>query len=199
MGGTARAILVCLIASADLASVSAHEGPHATASARLPVIGPAAGFTLTSHDGMKVSLADFRGKTVVIAFTYTSCTDVCPILISKLLAARADLGPKRGARVVVLCVTVDPEHDTVQVLKDYAQAVSADNPGWHFLTGSRPAIEAAARGYGVVVRKMAGGDVDHTLLTSLVDRNGRLRVQYLGSRFAVEEFVADLIKLADGP
>ena len=67
--------------------------------------------------------------------------------------------------------------------------------GWSFLTGSRAQIERVALQYGVFVRKTARGDVDHTLLTSIVDQQGIMRVQYLGIRFDLEEFLRDLRSL----
>ena len=71
----------------------------------------------------------------------------------------------------------------------------ANLAGWSFLTGSRAQIEGVALRYGVFVRKTARGDVDHTLLTSIVDQQGIMRVQYLGIRFDPEEFLRDLRSL----
>ena len=69
--------------------------------------------------------------------------------------------------------------------------------GWSFLTGDPAIVHEVGRKYGVFARKTADGDVDHTLLTSLVDPNGILRVQYLGVRFDLEEFRGDLLSLLD--
>jgi protein SCO1/2 len=77
-------------------------------------------------------------------------------------------------------------------LKNYAQAHGARGPGWAFLTGTPAEIQDVARRYGVFARKTARGDVDHTFLTSLVDREGALRVQYMGVRFDPGEMLRDL-------
>jgi protein SCO1/2 len=92
-------------------------------------------------------------------------------------------------------VTVDPERDTPEVLRRYAEVHGVNPAGWTFVTGTPPEIRAVARQYGVYHRKQSGGDVDHTFLTSLVDRRGVLRVQYLGVRFDPDEFLADLRRL----
>ena len=112
------------------------------------------------------------------------------------------LGSDFGARVFFLSVTVDPGHDTPAVLKGYARAHGANPAGWAFLTGTPAEIRDVARRYGVYVRKSPGGDVEHTFLTSLIDRDGVLRVQYLGVRFDPDELLSDVRRLlteASGP
>jgi len=105
------------------------------------------------------------------------------------------LGRDFGTKIVFVSITVDPERDTPEVLKEYAQAFGANLAGWAFLTGPAAAIRDVARRYGVFAAKNANGNVDHTFLTSIVDPRGILRVQYLGVRFDVEEFRRDLLSL----
>jgi protein SCO1/2 len=100
-----------------------------------------------------------------------------------------------GPKIAFVSITVDPERDTPEVLKLYAQNFGANPDGWTFLTGDPAIVREVERKYGVLARKTAKGDVDHTLLTSLVDPNGILRVQYLGVRFDPEEFRRDLLNL----
>jgi protein SCO1/2 len=161
----------------------------------LPEIARAPAFTLTSQDGVQVSLADFRGKVVAVTFIYTLCTDTCPILTPMMSFVQDRLGPDFGARVAFVSITVDPERDTPAVLKEYAKGFGADLGGWAFLTGAPEAIREVTRRYGVFAVPAANGDVDHSFLTSIVDRRGILRVQYLGARFDPEEFRRDLLSL----
>ena len=105
------------------------------------------------------------------------------------------LGRDFGAKIAFVSITVDPERDTAEVLKQYAQSFGANFAGWSFLTGTPEAIRDVARRYGVYASKTANGDVDHTFLTSIVDPHGILRVQYLGVRFDPEEFRRDLLSL----
>jgi protein SCO1/2 len=174
----------------------AHEaGPEE----RLPTIGAAPDFALTSQDGKEVRLEDFRGKVVAVAFIYASCPDVCPLLTDKMARVQDELGADFGSKVVFVSITVDPERDTPEVLKGYAEAFDANLDGWAFLTGSLAAVREVAQRYGVAVAPAADGQVDHTLLTTLVDRRGVMRVQYLGYRFDEEEFRHDLLDLVNEP
>jgi protein SCO1 len=159
---------------------------------RLAKIGPAPAFTLTTADGGRLSLADLRGRVVAVTFIYATCADTCPLLTAKLAGLQQHLGSDFGRRVHFVSITVDPERDTPDALRHYARAHGADPAGWAFLTGSPAEIQDVARRYGVVARKTARGDVDHTFLTSIVDPRGVLRVQYMGVRFDPEEFLRDL-------
>jgi protein SCO1/2 len=159
---------------------------------RLAKIGPAPAFTLTTADGGRLSLADLRGRVVAVTFIYATCADTCPLLTAKLAGLQQHLGSDFGRRVHFVSITVDPERDTPDALRHYARAHGADPTGWAFLTGSPTEIQDVARRYGVVARKTARGDVDHTFLTSIIDPRGVLRVQYMGVRFDPEEFFRDL-------
>ena len=123
-----------------------------------------------------------------MTFIYTSCPDVCPMLTDKLARVQDELGSDFGSKVAFVSITVDPERDTPEVLKEYAEAFGANLAGWSFLTGEPAAVREVAHRYGVAVAPAADGQVDHTLLTTLVDRQGAMRVQYLGYRFDPEEF-----------
>ena len=178
------------------AVVQAHE---ASDEQRLPTIGAAPDFALTSQDRAEVTLGSLRGKVVAVTFIYTACPDVCPLLSDKLARVQDELGADFGPKVAFLSITVDPEHDTPEVLKEYAEALDADLAGWTFLTGTSAAVRDVAHRYGVAAAPAADGQVDHTLLTTLVDRRGIMRVQYLGYRFDEEEFRHDLFDLLNEP
>src|SRR5262245_16748480 len=158
----------------------------------LPKIKPAPDFTLTKQDGQRLALKELRGKVLAITFIFASCTDACPLLTAKMVGIQDRLGPAFGPQVFFLSITVDPERDTLAVLKRYAEAYRANTAGWAFLTGSPPEIREVAQRYGIYYKKRARGDVDHTFLTSLVDQSGILRVQYMGVRFNPDEMLRDL-------
>ena len=164
------------------------EGP----AERLARIGTAPDFTLTAQGGAKFSTADLRGKVVAVNFVFTRCGEVCPLATDKMVGIQQELGDAFGRDVFFVSVTVDPEHDTSAVLAEYARAFGCDLSGWAFLTGATAAIREVARNYGVVYRQLADGDVEHILLTSLIDREGTLRVQYMGERFDPSELLHDL-------
>jgi protein SCO1 len=188
------ALLLALALLVFPASLPAHE---ARGDGLLPVIGLAPPFMLTSQDGKPVSLADLHGKVVAVSFIYTQCPDICPMLTQKMVEVQEALGTDFGKKVAFVSISLDPEHDTPEVLRDYAQFWGAKPEGWSFLTGSPEAVRDVSRRYGVFFAKKEDGSVDHTQLTSLVDAAGQMRVQYLGARFDPEEFRHDLMSLVD--
>jgi protein SCO1/2 len=196
------ALILALVMLASIlpASVMLMQPPSDTQRATseeqpLPKIAPAPGFRLTSQDGAQISLANLRGKVVAVTFIFTRCSDTCPVLTSMMSLVQDRLGPDFGSKIVFASITVDPEHDTPEMLKLYAQMYGADVAGWSFLTGPPPIVQDLTRRYGVFASKNANGDIDHAFLTSIVDRRGILRVQYLGVRFDPEEFRRDLLSL----
>jgi protein SCO1/2 len=134
-----------------------------------------------------------------VTFIYTLCTTTCPVLTPMMSFVQDQLGSNFGTKVAFVSITVDPERDTPQVLKEYAQAFDANLAGWAFLTGTPDAIRDVTRRYGVFASKTANGEVDHTFLTSIVDPSGILRVQYVGVRFDPDELRRDLLSLLQEP
>ena len=161
----------------------------------LPKIATAPDFRLTSQDGKPIALADLHGKVVAVTFIFTLCSATCPVLTPMMSLVQDRLGRDFGTNVAFLSITVDPDRDTPDVLKLYAQMHGVDVPGWSFLTGEPSAVQDVIRRYGVFAAKTANGDIEHSFLTSIIDRRGVLRVQYLGVRFDPEEFRRDLVTL----
>jgi protein SCO1 len=171
----------------------------ACAEDALPTIGPAPSFALTAEDGKRVALADFRGKVVAVTFIYTGCPDICPTLTQKMAGVQDELGAAFGPRVDFVSITLDPANDTPEVLTTYAQAFGAKPAGWSFLTGAPAEIAAVTQRYGVVAVKNPDGFIDHTVLTTLIDKRGMMRVQYMGVAFDPREFRHDLESLMAEP
>jgi protein SCO1/2 len=190
-----KGVGLALLLALALLTVPSFVKAHEAGGKPLPVIGPAPNFTLTSQDNKPVSLADFRGKIVALTFIYTGCPDICPLLTQKMVDVQDELGEKFGAKIAFVSISFDPERDTPEVLKDYAQFWGAKPEGWSFLTGSPEAVRDVARRYGVFFAKKEDGSVEHTQLTTLIDADGQMRVQYLGARFDPEEFRRDLMSL----
>jgi protein SCO1/2 len=131
---------------------------------------------LMDHDGRPRTLADFRGKVVTVFFGFTHCPDVCPVTLAEMAQVVRELGPD-GKRVQVLFVTVDPERDTQQVLKQY---VPSFNPAFIGLYGDAEATARAAKEFKIYYRKQPAKDghysVDHSAGTYILDPEGRLRL-----------------------
>lgn len=179
------------------ALVQAHE--ESGEAERLPMLGAAPGFALTSQDNEQVSLRGLRGKVVAVTFIYTHCPDVCPMLTDTMARVQDALGPLFGSEVAFVSISVDPARDTPAVLKEYARVFEADPGGWSFLTGDVAAVREVALDYGVVTLAAPDEAIDHNALTTLIDRDGLMRVQYIGSRFDPEEFEHDLRDLVNEP
>ena len=134
-------------------------------------------FRLTDHHGQTRTLADFRGKVVALFFGYTHCPDVCPTTLSDFAAALRQLGPDAG-RVQVIFVTVDPQRDTREVLKQY---VPAFNPGFLGVSVDPETLAQLAKEFKVVYQKTsvkASDDylIDHSAGSYVYDPQGRLRL-----------------------
>ena len=152
-------------------------------------------FRLTGHDGKARSLADFRGKVVVLFFGYTHCPDVCPTTLSELAETMKRLG-KDADRVQVLFATLDPERDTAALL---AQYVPAFGPTFLGLRGDAEATARTAQEFKIFYQKQPGRTpesytLDHSAGTFLFDPQGRLRV-YVSSGQGPEVFVHDIREL----
>jgi protein SCO1/2 len=181
-----------------LCAVLARAGDAADMPA-LPDMGLAPDFMLNSQDGTEVGLASLRGKVVLVTFIYTWCPDICPMLTDKMARVQDDLGASFGKDVAFVSITFDPERDTTEVLKAYAEAFDSDPSGWFFLTGEVEAVRQVATRYGVVTIPGDDGAIDHNLVTTLIDRRGTMRVQYSGYRFDPEELYQDLLALLAEP
>ena len=134
-------------------------------------------FALTDHTGKPRTMADFRGKAVVIFFGYTQCPDVCPTTMTGMTEAMKLLG-EGATKVQVLFVTVDPERDTQQLL---AQYVPVFHPSFLGLHADPQTIAKTAQAFRVFYKKQPGSTpttytVDHTAGSYVYDPQGRLRL-----------------------
>ena len=190
--GLERRSCILVLASALLAPGAGLAHTGAVAGERLPSIGPAPTFALTRETGAPFAARDLDGKVAVVTFIYTSCGDVCPLLTQKLVDVQDRLGSAFGREVFFVSITLDPDIDRPDVLEGYGRGMGSDPGGWAYLTGTAEEIAAVAHAYGVVFEKRPDGEVVHSLLTSISDRSGTMRVQYMGMAFDPDEFEHDL-------
>jgi protein SCO1 len=191
----ARAAALCLAAAALLLLAGCTpDGPKFRSS---DITGSAFGreLALTDHNGKPRTLADYRGKAVVVFFGYTQCPDFCPTTLSELAEAMKALGPDAD-RVQVLFVTVDPERDTPEILSKY---VPAFDPRFVGLYGDAAATERTAKEFKVIFQKQPGPvpgtySVDHSAGAYIFDPKGRLRL-YVSYGQGHEVFAHDLREL----
>jgi protein SCO1 len=152
-------------------------------------------FALEDPDGRQRTLADFRGKAVVVFFGYTQCPDVCPATLATLAEAMKRLGPDAD-RVQVLFITVDPERDTAALL---AQYVPAFDPRFLGLRGDAAATARTAKEFRIIYEKVPGATpgsytMDHSAGSYVFDPQGRLRL-FVSNGQGPDVFAHDLREL----
>ena len=149
---------------------------------------------LKDNSGQERSIAEFRGKAVIVFFGYTSCPDVCPTTLARFAEVMKQLGPD-AERVQVILISVDPETDTPERLGPY---VTAFYPSFIGLAGDMPATEAVAREFKVFFAKAKGGHhagmIDHTTGAYVFDPSGRIRL-YVKDDAPVENIAGDQRRL----
>jgi protein SCO1 len=189
---------VALGASACLTACDWSAGPPGAASEfkgiDLTGVDYARDFSLTDFDGVHRTMADYRGKVVMLYFGFVQCPDVCPTALTRAAEVLRMLGPEAAKRVQLLFITVDPERDTPELLREY---MAAFDPSFVGLTGTPEQIRAAADAFRVVYRKVPTGStytMDHTALTYLFDTEGRVRVALRHQQTAAE-YAADIQRL----
>jgi protein SCO1 len=134
-------------------------------------------FSLTDHNGTRRTLADFKGKAVVVFFGFTQCPDVCPTTLAEMSEVTQQLG-EDSKRLQVLFITVDPERDTAALLKQYVPAFNANFLG---LTGTVEEVTKVAKEFKVFFQKQptktpGGYTMDHTANSYVFDAQGKVRL-----------------------
>ncbi len=170
--------------------------PREVASERLQPLWVLPEFSLTERSGEAITLADLKGKVWVADFFYTTCPGPCPMLTSRLSTLQQRLGGETDVRLV--SISTDPEKDTPEVLKLYAQKFGASER-WLFLTGEKAKIfDLANKGFKltVVADPVDAGSpepITHSTKLALVDREGIMRGFYEGTNeSSVEQLLRDI-------
>jgi protein SCO1/2 len=148
-------------------------------------------FALKDQTGSTVRLSEMRGEPVAVTFLYTRCpiATACPMTTAKFSKLDAMLAQKKFGHLLV--VTVDPEHDTPEVLADYAKKAGADPKRWKFLTGSPEAVARVASSFGVLYYPEHGQTI-HSQAVAVIDPQGRLATIYFGESWQPEHILRDL-------
>ena len=147
---------------------------------------------LTDHNGKPRTLADFRGKVVLVNFGYTQCPDVCPTTLADLASAMKKLGAD-ASQVQVLFVTVDPKRDKPELLREYLPAF---DPNFLGLYGGEESTKKVTRDFKIYTQERPGKTpetytVDHAAQTFVYDRQGRLRL-VMGYGMAPDAIASDV-------
>ncbi|QQE79835.1 redoxin domain-containing protein [Alicyclobacillus sp. SO9] len=138
---------------------------------------PAPNFTLTDQFGKKISLKEFRGKTVVLAFVDSTCTTICPLTTQDMLEAKQLLGPTAAKHVQLLGINANPQDTSVADVKKYSVEHSMVND-WHFLTAPKKQLEKVWKDY-YVYSGVVNGKIDHTPALYIIGPKGNEKLLYL--------------------
>jgi cytochrome oxidase Cu insertion factor (SCO1/SenC/PrrC family) len=137
---------------------------------------PAPDFALTNQFGQRISLSAFRGKVVIMAFTDSECTTICPLTTQSMLAAKDLLGAA-GNQVQLLSVDANPAATKVSDVLAYSRSHGMVNQ-WDFLTGTVPELKHVWQAYKIYVQ-VVQGQIDHTPALYIIDQRGREQKVYL--------------------
>jgi protein SCO1/2 len=195
-----RAARIMLVAAAFLAGIVlctavilqlSGRGPAPGVAQTAAIGGP---FRLTDQNGRTVTDQDFKGRPFLVFFGFTHCPDVCPTTLFEVSEILRKLGAD-GDRVRALFITVDPERDTPDKMKEY---LSSFDPRLTGLTGDPEAVAAVAKAYRVYFKKVpldqGGYTMDHTAIVYLMDKDGRFVAPFTSLKRGTDAAVTDLRK-----
>lgn len=192
-----RRHLIALGAATLLVGCDRSAAPPPAAFQAIDITGAdyAKELPLPDLDGRARTLAEFRGKAVVVFFGFTQCPDVCPTTLAEIAAVKKELGAA-GERIQTVFVSLDPERDTPELLKNY---VATFDPGVVALRGTPEQTQAAAKAYKVFFQKVPGKEpgsysIDHTAGAYVFDTEGRVRL-FVRYGTPLTAWVADLKQL----
>jgi protein SCO1 len=184
---------LAFVASADATDTGMPNNPPALKAGTFDPPRPAPDFDLPGSNGGELKISNYRGKVVLLAFGFTSCTAVCPTTLNTFAVARRKLAAA-AADVQVIYITVDPQRDNSARLKKYLRAF---DPTFLGGTGTEQQLAAVRKSYGISAAKQVLGDsytYEHSSFTYLIDRSGRIRA-LMPYGHSPDDYVHDLTVL----
>ena len=149
---------------------------HKNTETGLVKIGPAPKFELTDQNGKKITNETYKGKVYLVEFFFSTCPSICPIMNKNMVDIQNDFfgNPNFG----IASITINPENDTVDVLKKHGEEIGVKSSNWHLLTGDKEYIfNIANKGFNLYAgeNKNVKGGFEHSGLFALIDKNGNIR------------------------
>jgi protein SCO1 len=174
------------------------------AQPKLDVFGAVPDFQLIDQTGATVSSKSLAGRVTLLDFVYTHCTDACPLLSATFQQAQRKLADEKllGTRVMLVSLSVDPQHDTPPVLAEYGQQFKADPNGWKLLTGEWDQVFDVVTGFKVATRPPppaldapapSGTELTHTTRIIIIDAQQQVRA-YLEGQDATPDDLVTAVK-----
>lgn len=134
-------------------------------------------FQLTDQNRKKIADKDMLGKVYLVEFFFSRCPTICPVMNTNMRAIEDEINsPDFG----IISISIDPENDTPELLKEHAARIGAKSPNWHFLTGNRDYIGKLADQFNIYVgdKEDEGESLNHSGMIALVDQEGNIRCRY---------------------
>ncbi len=134
-------------------------------------------FELTDQNGKKITNKDMLGKVYLVEFFFSKCPTICPVMNSNMKVIEKEIDrPEFG----ILSISIDPENDTPETLKQHADKIGVKSPNWHFLTGDRDYIGKLADQFNIYVgdKEDESESLNHSGMIALVDQEGNIRCRY---------------------
>lgn len=192
----ARGLATCVVLAGLLVGCGRADDSTAAVFKGMDVTGANWGkdFRLADAEGRERTLSDFKGQAVLLYFGFVQCPDVCPTALTRAVETKRLLGPD-GDQLQVIFVTVDPERDTPEILREY---MAAFDPSFVALRGDAQRLKETAAEFKVFYRQVPTGSsytMDHTALSYVFDTQGRLRLALKHEQTA-EDYAHDIALLA---
>ena len=190
------ALAVAALAASPIVAARAHDPAQREMQADDAAMTGASLYNIqskwTTQDGAEVALTSFAGAPVVAAMGYTTCKDICPAIVADMMWIEKHLPPDMSARVRFAFFSFDPEADTPERLKLYADSHGLDLTRWTLLRADDDAARELSAALGVGYKADAQGGFDHAAVISLLDQNGEIVFQQRGTQASSDELLAKL-------
>lgn len=169
--------IVSRLRSGQVVDTDRHQvGVKSFSADELPVMGEVPEFSFIDQHGDTITNADYKGKVYVVEFFFTTCPTICPVMTSNTVKLQRAFKDRENFGVA--SITINPDNDTPEVLKKYAETYGITHPNWHLLTGDLQDVMALSNtGFNLYagVNPNVEGGFEHSGMFALIDGEGRIR------------------------
>lgn len=159
---------------------------------RVPMGEPAPSFNLINQDNQPITMVSLKGKAVLLTFIYTHCPDICPATLNKFQSIASQLSVQEREQLAIVAITLDPERDSAEHLREYGRFFSGGDKGWYFLTGERSRLEQIWQAYEIQYTTAPNGNIIHPSMVVLIDKQGIEQIDYHGMATPSDVILTDL-------
>jgi protein SCO1/2 len=133
-----------------------------------------------TEENKELSLAQLNGKSIVMTMFFASCTYACPIIVNDMKKIEASISKNKLENTEFLLISIDPERDTPEALKDFAERYKLDSKRWTLITGTKDGIDELAAVTGFKYKKEPEGSYSHSNIINIINERGEITFQHFG-------------------